>query len=212
MGKKSKITKFQVVIFGAKKVGKYSLREQYVKGWIAPKDFNAPPGSESKVENLEKKKYEVAARVCGNVEDLEDTSSCNGIIMVYNISDESSIQYIKSTLFPGLKNKFDTKKESSSESPDNAESNKEETVQNSLSVPIVLAGNKADEAKLSRAVSAEDGENLSRELGCSGFFETSATCNENISKVFGCLLKEMAQQAASTEVVKEKKKSRCTIS
>lgn len=39
MPKKKKSTELQVVLIGGKAVGKYSLREQFIKGWIAPKDF-----------------------------------------------------------------------------------------------------------------------------------------------------------------------------
>lgn len=199
------------MIVGGKGVGKYSFREQYVKGWIAPKDFEAPPVSNSKIEVIEDKKVEVTASFCSDLESPgeSDFVGCNGVLILYNLSNKESFSYVKSKVFPILHQKFGK----STKKPQGASKTADETAQGkpeaenaaespngqpediALEIPLILVGNKADEAKLSRAVQTEEGENLSRELSCIGFFETSATCNENISKSVNCLVAEMLKRS-----------------
>ena len=40
MGKKKELPSIKVCIVGSKNVGKYSLGQQFAKGWIEPKDSN----------------------------------------------------------------------------------------------------------------------------------------------------------------------------
>jgi len=56
------------------------------------------------------------------------------------------------------------------------------------SIPVILIGNKTDLEK-DRMVSPEEGQELQKEIGAVGFFETSALLNRNIKEVFEYLVK-----------------------
>ncbi|MHA1301704.1 MAG: Rab family GTPase [Candidatus Helarchaeota archaeon] len=55
-------------------------------------------------------------------------------------------------------------------------------------IPIILVGNKSD-LENERMVSLKEGEELQKEIGAVGFFETSALLNKNIKEVFEHLAK-----------------------
>lgn len=214
MPKKKKATNVHVVLVGGKGVGKYSLREQFLKGWIAPKDFQAPPGPNGKALVIEKTKVEVTVSILKelNKED-EELRKCHGIILVYNISEKNSLEYVRNEAVPFLRDALPSKSDTD---PANGEpSNTEGSASAAIEKPVILVGNKADEAKLSRKVDENDGQKLSEEIKSLGFFETSATCNENVPKAFECLVKHALEKAVLDNPPKEKekqKKSRCVIS
>lgn len=203
MPKKKKSIELQVVLIGGKGVGKYSLREQFIKGWIAPKDFEAPPGSSSKKLVIDKKTLEVTVAILGELKsDDENLKKSHGIVLLYNISDKTSMEYIHNEVVPFLR-EFSS---STTSEPSPGESAP------LCDRPVILLGNKADEAKLSRAVNEEDGTKLSEELKCGGFFETSATCNENVKKSFECLATSILEKMARDNPPQEnKKRSKCNI-
>lgn len=213
MPKSKKTSSLHVAILGDKSVGKYSLREQFIKGWIAPKDFEAPPGPTTKVLVINGKKVEISVSCHRDLQNSEtDISSCNGAILLYNISQKSSFEYVTKEAVPFLQN-VQNGGETTTPTSDQENDGGQNATGTSIKMPLVLVGNKADEAKLSRNVKVEEGENLSGELGCVGFFETSATCNENVAKAFESLAQKMLEEFEKTAPMKQKKpKSKCIIS
>ncbi|KAH7691279.1 small GTP-binding protein domain containing protein, partial [Aphelenchoides avenae] len=80
-------------------------------------------------------------------------------------------------------------------------------------VPVMLVGNKKDEAQ-KREVSAETGQKLATNWGC-GFIETSAKSNDNITELFQMLLsferKRKLTLSMSDENDKGAERKRCVI-
>lgn len=153
---------------------------------------------------IDKKTLELTIAILGELKsDDEILKNSRGIVLLYNISDKASMEYIRNEVVPFLR-EFSS---STATEPSAAES-----ASPLVDRPVILLGNKADEAKLSRAVSEEDGRKLSDELKCCGFFETSATCNENVRKSFECLAVAMLEKLASENPSDEKKKrAKCNI-
>jgi len=76
-------------------------------------------------------------------------------------------------------------------------------------LPFILVGNKAD-LEAERVVSKEDGENLSKDLGCR-FMEASAKTRQNVTEIFHELVREIKKFQTPVvddvdKVVKPKKK------
>lgn len=143
---------------------------------------------------------------------------------MYSLSDKSTFSCIRSSTFPTLHKKFGKNRGSSNttDKPSHSEGVKQDNGQHQitddvtespngapgdvgLEFPVILVGNKVDEANLSRAVSTEEGEKLREELCCAGFFETSATCNENIVKAFNLLIQEIIKLNEKLENTPQKK-------
>ncbi|XP_077975463.1 uncharacterized protein LOC144431328 [Styela clava] len=209
MPKSKKVTALHVAILGDKSVGKYSLREQFIKGWIAPKDFEAPPGPSTKTLVVNGTKVKISVS-CHHDLQNSDISSWNGVILLYNISQKNSLEYIPKEAVPCLQTSQNGDNTTVAE---NGQGNETNNGEKSIKLPTVLVGNKADEAKLSRNVEVDEGKKLSSELGCVGFFETSATCNENVTKSFETLIQKMLEDLAKIAPEKKTKpKSKCIIS
>uniref|UniRef100_H2XUB9 Small monomeric GTPase n=1 Tax=Ciona intestinalis TaxID=7719 RepID=H2XUB9_CIOIN len=215
---------YKVLVVGSKNVGKYSLCQQFVKGWIAEKPGDDGPMKKTVQINNTKVELEV---IIHDVEGKEEIGKCDGVILVYSIIDAASLTFVKSIAFQKLHVALGSR---SNADPGNDKTEDGETTklrqadegstkgvemptlhpeQVSLSVPVVLVGTKEDEAKLSRQVDLSDAETLSQELSCVGFFETAAPCNSNVAKAFECVAEDIVNKRANT--VTPETKSGCCI-
>jgi len=158
----------------------------------------------TKVVDVEGKKFEVKVQICSNTDNEEQLENCDGLAVVFSITDKSSFSYIN-TLFKQLREKFTSNQQNGNGEiiPDKSNSG--------LSIPVVLIGNKVDEAKLSRAVELDDAKSLAQELSCVGVFETAAICNADVPKAFGCLVKEVAAQKKESTPEVQPTKACCVI-
>ena len=152
----------------------------------------------TKTVEFEGRKFEVTVQIITDMDNEEQLSNCDGLALVFSISDKSSFTYLNS-LFKQLREKFGN-------SPQNGvhEQNGEieiiEQTQQSLSIPVILIGNKIDDAKLERQVESDDAKSLSTKLSCIDFFETAALCNADVPKAFNCLLSEIARRKPAPEI------------
>jgi len=165
---------------------------------------------------LENVTYDVRVLIYADLENSSEApTDCDGIVIVYSVTDKDSFTFAKTQAFKklherlgavdrGQKNgtgdadgaavddsekaqKVDTKSVEVAETP----TRQPEGV--GLRVPLLLVGNKVDEAQLARQVKTEEAEALSEELGCVGFYETAAICNANVPKAFQCVLDEIVK-------------------
>ncbi|VDK20411.1 unnamed protein product [Anisakis simplex] len=161
---------YRVAVFGAGGVGKSSIVLRFVKG-----TFN-----ENYIPTIEDTYRQVISCNQKNVCTLEITdttgshqfpamqrlsiSKGNAFILVYSITSKQSLE----ELGPIILTLKEVKGEGIAE------------------VPIILVGNKKDEQQR-REVSSEVGEKLASKWG-TGFIETSAKNNENVTELFQKLL------------------------
>lgn len=114
-----------------------------------------------------------------------------GFVLVYSITSRASFSRITK-----FYNQIRMVKESaSSGSPSGASYLSSPTTSISgspLPVPVMLVGNKSDKA-MERAVSAQEGQALARELGCE-FVEASAKNCINVEKAFYDVVRMLRQQ------------------
>ncbi|XP_076818023.1 uncharacterized protein LOC143463438 [Clavelina lepadiformis] len=219
MGKKS-LPKLKIAVVGTSGVGKYSLSHQFANGWIAPRDSNEPGDNPSKIVQLDTGKYDVKVLVFRDLDD-ERLKDCQGVMVVYSVVDKASFQLLKTTALQKLFENLGSKAEAPAENNDpegarNDGQNPVETPTRSpatagLSIPVVLVGNKVDEAEMSREIEQDIGNALSRDLSCVGFFETAATCNAEVPKAFRCLLEEMTKNLGVEKKKKKSSKKNCCI-
>ena len=81
-------------------------------------------------------------------------------------------------------------------------------VQGADTLPIMIVGNKNDvDAKKQRKVTAEEGQELGKELNC-GWIETSARNNTNVAKAFELMIAEIEK---SQEPDKPAGGGKCTV-
>nr|CAB3265350.1 ras-related protein Rab-10-like [Phallusia mammillata] len=167
-------------------------------------------------------KYEVKVSVCKDIGQTEnqDVKGNDGAVLVYSVVDKKSLTYLKTVAFQKLHDSLGASDKTAAKDTNGTDVNQSPQQQSAgadgsgkeiaetptgqpdevgLSVPVILVGNKVDDAKLSRAVESEDGEALSKELCCVGFYETAATCNANVPKAFERLLNEIVTQRLSVE-------------
>lgn len=210
MGKKKDLPILKICILGDKNVGKYSLGQQYAKGWIEPKDTNGAASAycPTKTFEFEKKKFDVKVQICEVTENEEQLDNCDGLALVFSVTDKSSFTYVN-TLFKQLREKFGKSSQNGA-----GETNGEvigEQAESGLSIPVILIGNKVDDAKLERQVESDDAKSLCKELSCLNFFETAALCNADVPKAFNCLLSEVARRRMESEPEVTPSKSCCVI-
>lgn len=116
-----------------------------------------------------------------------------GFVLVYSITSRASFERIRK-----FHNQINLVKESAgSGSPTGAgylASSSYSTAPSppSLPVPVMLVGNKCDKA-VERAVSAQEGQHLARDLGCQ-FVEASAKNCVNVEKAFYDVVRMLRQQ------------------
>ena len=162
----------------------------------------------TKVVEVEDKKFEVQVQICTNMDNEEQLDNCDGLALVFSITEKSSFTYLN-TLSKQLREKFPS-------SPQNGVHEQSAEVigdksNSGLSIPVVLIGNKIDDAKLSRAVELDDAKALSQDLSCVGFFETAAICNADVPKAFGCLVTEVAARKQTNAPEVKPTKACCVI-
>ena len=140
-------------------------------------------------------------------------------MLIYSVTDKASFDYV-STAYKVLSGKLSNASnlrngihapngKDKSQKPD---SKPEETIETPtakpsgncrVNVPVILVGNKVDDAKLARDVEFETAKSLSEELLCIGTFETAAECNADVPKAFSCLLNEIANRKPDSGKIKQ---------
>ncbi|VDN89028.1 unnamed protein product [Brugia pahangi] len=174
---------YRVAVFGAGGVGKSSIVQRFIKG-----TFN-----ENYIPTIEDT-FRQASFCCCNLADRNSVISCNHKnVCTLQITDTTG-----SHQFPAMQrlsiskgNAFVlvysvTSKQSLEELGPILLMLKEVKGENITEVPIMLVGNKKDEDQR-REVSSELGQKLATKWG-TGFIETSAKDNENITELFQRLL------------------------
>ncbi|XP_076820944.1 ras-related protein Rap-1-like [Clavelina lepadiformis] len=217
MGKKF-LPRLKIAIVGTSGVGKYSLSHQFANGWIAPRDSNEPGDNPSKIVQLDNGKYDLEVIVFRDLDD-ERLKDCQGVMVVYSVVDKASFQFLKTTALQKLFESLRSKSEDASNDPEGTRNDGQNPVKTptrnpapaGLSIPVVLVGNKVDEAELSREIEQDVGDALSRDLSCVGFFETAATCNVEVPKAFRCLLAEITKNLGVEKNKKQSFKKKCCI-
>jgi len=149
--------KIVIHVYGAAKVGKYSLASMFTWGWIREKQESEVI---SKIIKHDKLKYEIEMKISSS---LPPSSPCDGLAVIYSLCNLSSFETLK-------------QQESNIKEATNPSDGK--------SIPLILLANKVDEATLSRKVQEEEGKILAEKLSSVGFFEVGATCNANVQKAF----------------------------
>lgn len=166
-------------------------------------------------------KYEVNVSVCKDIAaaDVVTLKQYDGAVLVYSVVDKKSLTYLKTIAFQKLHEGLNAPDKSASDKEAagtdanqlnqqvGAEGNGQDIAETptgqpddvGLSVPVILIGNKVDDAKLARAIETEDAEALSKELRCTGFFETAATCNAKVPEAFQALLEEIVTRKLNAE-------------
>ncbi|GJJ70933.1 Ras-related protein Rap-1B [Entomortierella parvispora] len=83
-------------------------------------------------------------------------------------------------------------------------------VKDSMTVPIVLVGNKCD-LESDRLVPRSDGDRLSMEWGSAPFYETSARTGVNVDEVFYDLVRKINRQNPHRSQRRASRPNKCTI-
>ncbi|KIM46723.1 hypothetical protein M413DRAFT_261470 [Hebeloma cylindrosporum] len=94
----------------------------------------------------------------------DEIPACHGIILLYSTTSRSSFQEVSRTC---------------RQLPLNAH--------NDRNLTLILVGTKSDD-NASREVTPEEGRALADELGCRGFFETSAKSGENVNEAVSAMV------------------------
>ncbi|VDO40928.1 unnamed protein product [Brugia timori] len=193
---------YRVAVFGAGGVGKSSIVQRFIKG-----TFN-----ENYIPTIEDT-FRQASFCCCNLADRNSVISCNHKnVCTLQITDTTG-----SHQFPAMQrlsiskgNAFVlvysvTSKQSLEELGPILLMLKEVKGENITEVPIMLVGNKKDEDQR-REVSSELGQKLAAKWG-TGFIETSAKDNENITELFQRLLAMEKKRTLALTMDEESSKS-----
>ena len=135
---------------------------------------------------------------------------------MFSVTEKSTFTHVNA-LFKKLHEKFNDKPQNGvhKQDPDQTSTDKPseviEDANASLSVPVILVGNKVDDAKLSRQVETEEAKSLSEKLACCGFFETSAICNADVPKAFNTLLEEIVKRKGDDIPIEKSTNACCVI-
>ena len=154
---------FKILIIGESNVGKTCLLSRFIDNTFTLNHITTF-GIEFKTKyiNLNNKIIKYQIWDTSGLERFRKVTesyykNVNGIIIVYDVSDQNSFKSINKWIIKQINN--------------NAKNN----------IVKVLVGNKND--KTDRVISKEEGENLAKKLGMK-FFETSAQNNNNINELF----------------------------
>ena len=168
-----KIFDAQIITLGEGKVGKTSLIFRYIDNTFTL-NYLSTIGIDSKVkklilkngEEVKVKLFDTAGQERFKSITTNYIKKANGIVLVYDITDETSFQKIE-TWYENL----------SSDS-------------NNI-LPIVLIGNKSD-LEEERVISTEDGEELAKKLKIENhFFETSCQSGKNVHEAINDLVEQI---------------------
>ncbi|KAJ3447113.1 ras-like without caax 1 [Anaeramoeba flamelloides] len=175
----------KIVILGCGGVGKSALTIEFVhKRFVTTYDPTIEDAYRKQIE-VDKKPYVLEIFDTAGQEEFTSISDCtircgDGFVIVYSKADRDSFTSVKSH-FDRIHRIKDT----------------------NTKIPIILVENKAD-LNLKSAVDPNEGEQLSKELGCS-FLKTSAKLEYNVEKTFVSLVKEISS-LRSVQSEKESKK------
>lgn len=165
-------TDYRVVVFGAAGVGKSSLVLRFVRGTF--KDTYVPTIEDTYRQVISNNKVVCSLQVTDTTGSHQfpamqrlNIQKGHAFVLVYSITNKQSLEELK----PIYKDIVDIKCKAS---------------QGPVLLPIILVGNKCDEAN--REVSTALGERWSQEWQCA-FVETSAKTNVNVKEAFEELLK-----------------------
>ena len=141
-------------------------------------------------------------KVCDELEQIKD---CDGVVLVFSVTDKSSFTWA-TTAIEKLEEKFKGRPKENGLPDQNGDGGAQETNKkneqdgdNRNVIPVILVGNKVDDAKLSREVEEDSAKSLSEKFSCAGFFETAALCNADVPKAFNCLLSEIGENMKDPE-------------
>merc|ERR1712146_119512 len=180
---------YKIVVLGSGGVGKSALTVQFVQGIFVEK-------YDPTIEDAYRKQVEVDGDQC--LLEILDTAgteqftamrdlymkSGQGFILVYSITAKSTFNDINDLREQILR------------------------VKDTVSVPMILVGNKCD-LENERDVARDEGEELAQSFSCS-FFESSAKAEINVSEIFFTLVRKI-KQATADDGKKKKKKGGCAL-
>jgi len=183
---------YRFVVVGAGGVGKSAVTVRFIQGNFVEK-------YDPTIEDSYIKQVEVDGVAC--VLDIMDTAgqeeyralrdsymkNGQGFVLVYSVTSPTSFDHAAKIQKQILRIKEDT--------PD---------------IPIMLVANKID-LEEERAISAEEGKTLAKELNC-GYIEASAKTNHNINEIFDRLVKRVNKWREEHPVAQpQTKKGRCNL-
>jgi len=193
----------KLVVLGSGSVGKTAISIQFVRNQFI-RDYNPT------IEESYRKQVTIDGVTC--MLDILDTAGQEefgalrpqyvrqgqGFLLVYSVTDRPSFEEMQSFYNEVYRIKDD-------ERPKNHK------------IPIVIVGNKAD-LESSREVSSEEGQDLSKKLGCN-FIETSAKTRQGVEEAYFNLVRKVREVSpkksrggGSSDVPwEEPKKTRCVI-
>jgi small GTP-binding protein len=165
--------RLKMLIIGDSSCGKTSMLIKYADNKFSP-IYMSTIGIDFKIKHVtvQNKRYRLHIWDTAGQERFRTITrsyyrGCQGIIMVYDITQASSLKNIESWV-------------------------KDISINTDANVAKILVGNKSD-LIFERAVSYEDGENIARKHQMR-FFETSAKNGTNIDEIFSCLVNEIIKK------------------
>ena len=180
MSAQKKMFEANIVTLGDGQVGKTSLIFRYIDNTFSS-NYLATIGFDSKVkkmklsngEEIKVKIFDTAGQERFKSITKTYIKKANGILLVYDITEEQSFK--------------------------NVERWYENLVENgNVKIPIVLIGNKSDLEE--RAVTFEDGQNLSKKFNAENhFYETSSKTGENVGKAINDLVYQIYEKYGDKE-------------